>query len=234
MDADDCYIETRLLITVFVGRPTRSQIQRHNLYLIRRLQYEEIARDDPVQALRYLQTRLSESIDHSDPVQLREFHQLTALLFRSQHETAACGDGGQPGKAEASDVLLLLNKSDNSSSSGFRQATDSERSTSVSPMLAQMRMPTAHSDLMSTSTDDASMSSASTVSSDSGGVSVDPVTSETRQHQALALADRFSGHNVQKQRALLYNRLVSMLPAELVQPTAWLSDVYQNVSGVYM
>lgn len=186
-----------------------------------------------------MQTRLSESIDHSDPVQLREFHKLTALLFRSQQERigpkTADSDhdllGGQPTAISPAGALLLLNKSDNSSSSGYHQTTDSERSASESPiMLTQQQQP----DLMSMSTDDTSLSSASTMSSDNGGGCCARPTSETRQQQALALADRFSGQDVQQQRALLYNKIVSMLPAEMVQPSAWLSDVCQGVSGVHM
>lgn len=54
--------------------------------MIRKLEYEEIARTDPLYAMRYLQTKLSDVIDHNDEEQLKEFHKLTALLFRNESQ----------------------------------------------------------------------------------------------------------------------------------------------------
>lgn len=65
-----------------IYRPTRNQILRQCKYLIRKLEYEEIARADPMRALMYLQTRLNEIINHDDGKELREFHKLASLLFK--------------------------------------------------------------------------------------------------------------------------------------------------------
>lgn len=55
--------------------------------MIRKLEYEEMTRTDPLYAMGYLQTRLSDIIDHNDPVQLKHFHKLATLLFRSEPQS---------------------------------------------------------------------------------------------------------------------------------------------------
>jgi hypothetical protein len=40
--------------------------------LLRKQEYEEIAKKNPLEAINYLQTKLSDIIDHSDPKQLKE------------------------------------------------------------------------------------------------------------------------------------------------------------------
>lgn len=65
-----------------INRPTRNQILRQCKYLIRKLEYEEIARADPMRALGYLQTRLNDIINHEDGKELSEFHKLASLLFK--------------------------------------------------------------------------------------------------------------------------------------------------------
>lgn len=54
---------------------------KHCKYLLRIIEYEEIVKTNTVHAISYLQTRLSEIIDHSDPQQLQEFHKLASLIF---------------------------------------------------------------------------------------------------------------------------------------------------------
>lgn len=71
-----------LIIVLCIFRPTRNQILRQCKYLIRKLEYEEIARANPMQALLYLQTRVNEIINHEDGKELREFHKLASLLFK--------------------------------------------------------------------------------------------------------------------------------------------------------
>lgn len=280
-----------------LSRPTRSQILRHNLFLIRRLHYEEIAREDPVRALHFLQTRLSESIDHSDPVQLREFHQLTSLLFRIRVKPAqqehsntsrrsACTnshtDGDRdlhrPPLIDSSATLCSSHDNSSSSSSGHHSnsadsaAADDDDGADNAPFGAGSgRVPTnklgdvaaASSELRYASDDAASMTSSSE-SSMSSACSQPPDTgccvgstaatatasvtatalanqstgsvalAELRLQQAQRLSDRFGGElaDVQHRRSLLYNRIVSMLPADMVQPTAWLADVCRGVAEV--
>lgn len=63
-------------------RPSRNQILRQCKYLIRKLEYEEIARADPMRALGYLQSRLNEIINHEDGKEVRELYKLASLLFK--------------------------------------------------------------------------------------------------------------------------------------------------------
>lgn len=55
--------------------------------MIRKLEYEEMTRIDPLYAMGYLQTRLSDIIDHNDPAQLKQFHKLAALLFHNEPQS---------------------------------------------------------------------------------------------------------------------------------------------------
>uniref|UniRef100_A0A182NNJ1 F5/8 type C domain-containing protein n=1 Tax=Anopheles dirus TaxID=7168 RepID=A0A182NNJ1_9DIPT len=64
-------------------KPNRGNILRYCKYLLRKQEYEEITKNDPHSAILYLQTKLYDIIDHSDPVQLKEFHKLPSLLFKS-------------------------------------------------------------------------------------------------------------------------------------------------------
>nr|XP_040229116.2 muskelin isoform X1 [Anopheles coluzzii] len=64
-------------------KPNRGNILRYCKYLLRKQEYEEITKNDPLSAILYLQTKLYDIIDHSDPVQLKEFHKLASLLFKS-------------------------------------------------------------------------------------------------------------------------------------------------------
>lgn len=70
-----------------LNRPTRQQILQHCKFMIRKLEYEEMTRLDPLYAMGYLQTRLSDIIDHNDPAQLKQFHKLAALLFHSEPQS---------------------------------------------------------------------------------------------------------------------------------------------------
>ncbi|KAJ6628992.1 Muskelin [Pseudolycoriella hygida] len=70
---------------LFGGNPgNNSQVLQHYKFLIRKLEYEEIARVDPLQAMCYLQTSLSDVVDHSDSEQLKQFHKLPTLLFNNE------------------------------------------------------------------------------------------------------------------------------------------------------
>ncbi len=60
---------------------------QHCKFLIRKLEYEEMTRIDPMYAIGYLQTRLSDVIDHNDPVQLKQFHKLATLLFHNEPQS---------------------------------------------------------------------------------------------------------------------------------------------------
>lgn len=57
-------------------------VQRHAIYLLRREQFRELAAGDKAAALRFLQTSVSDVVDHADPSALAEFRALPATLFR--------------------------------------------------------------------------------------------------------------------------------------------------------
>jgi len=72
------------LWSLCLERPSRSAVSNYCKYLIRKQHYEEITYKSPVEALRYLQNKLSETIDQDDEEQLSEFHKLAALIFSNQ------------------------------------------------------------------------------------------------------------------------------------------------------
>lgn len=64
-------------------KPSRNDILRQCQYLIRRQEYEEIAKKDPIQGVGYLQTKLYDIIDHENAVQLNEviYYNFSNLSF---------------------------------------------------------------------------------------------------------------------------------------------------------
>ncbi|CAG7818322.1 unnamed protein product [Allacma fusca] len=85
-------------------RPSRQDLLRRCKLMLRRQRFEELASQDSLTALLYLQTSLSELINHEDPQQTKEFQRLTLLLFSSdeddteglrlleEEEGAVCGE----------------------------------------------------------------------------------------------------------------------------------------------
>ncbi|XP_064105784.1 muskelin-like isoform X1 [Macrobrachium nipponense] len=67
-------------------RPTAEQLLHTCILLIRKHRFSELARDDSVSALKYLQTQLHNAVDHSDPVQVQEFQALASTLFQPPEE----------------------------------------------------------------------------------------------------------------------------------------------------
>ncbi|XP_049964033.1 muskelin isoform X1 [Schistocerca serialis cubense] len=68
-------------------RPTHSQLLQKCKLLIRKHRFKELALKNSMAALHYLQTTLSEIIDHTDEEQTREFQLLTSVLFREQDDS---------------------------------------------------------------------------------------------------------------------------------------------------
>ncbi|XP_070491388.1 muskelin isoform X2 [Chironomus tepperi] len=73
-------------------KPSRDSILNYCKYLIRRQQYEEITRKNPISALSFLRNDLSETIDKNDINQVNDFHKLASLLFCNKSFTN-CSDG---------------------------------------------------------------------------------------------------------------------------------------------
>ncbi|XP_071960685.1 muskelin-like [Antedon mediterranea] len=69
-------------------RPSNDSILRRCRYLIRKHKFHELASDNQVDALRYLQTELAETVNHKDEEETQEFQQLAASLFRNNEDIA--------------------------------------------------------------------------------------------------------------------------------------------------
>ncbi|XP_066584109.1 muskelin [Prorops nasuta] len=81
-------------------RPSHEQILRRCKLLIRKYRFEELALNNCMAALEYLQTEVSEMIDHNDEEQTKEFQLLTSSLFR---ESTSLQDEDS---ADSSQILL--------------------------------------------------------------------------------------------------------------------------------
>lgn len=64
-------------------RPSKEQLLRRCKHLVRQHCFREITFKDPLSALRYLQTELSDTVDHSNPEEEREFQLQAASLFKN-------------------------------------------------------------------------------------------------------------------------------------------------------
>jgi len=84
-------------------KPSRDSILNYCKYLIRRQQYEEITRKNPISALSFLRNDLSETIDKNDINQVNDFHKLASLLFCNKSFTNYSeGDSnGQQGESSS-------------------------------------------------------------------------------------------------------------------------------------
>ncbi|CAL4059856.1 unnamed protein product, partial [Meganyctiphanes norvegica] len=64
-------------------RPSSEQLLHTCILLIRKHRFNELAAQDSIAALHYLQTQLHNAVDHSDPAQVAEFQALASTLFQS-------------------------------------------------------------------------------------------------------------------------------------------------------
>lgn len=186
-----------------LGKPTRQNIVRYSLYLLRKLEYEEIVKTNPLSAISYLQTKLYDIIDHNDSAQLKEFHKLASLLFKS--DTMDCG-------TEPTSLLTIP-------LGGSLKLNSENHPNEHEPNEKMMRVETK-------STDEADASSSSNSSSSS--LSSDCSSSQTaRAIPSTSLM--FSSRNdhsfeLKIRRCLLYNKIVDLLPESLCQPKKNICD----------
>ncbi|XP_060835034.1 muskelin [Rhopalosiphum padi] len=75
-----------------VYRCTNSEISIQCRLLIRKFKFQEIKKKDKVAAMQFLQTSVSELINHSDIEQTREFQGTAALLFKDDNQTGDFND----------------------------------------------------------------------------------------------------------------------------------------------
>lgn len=175
--------------------------------MIRRLEYEEIVKTNSIRAVGYLQTRLSDIVDHKDPEQQQEFHKLAFLLFK-------CYDSPLPVPVSAitrPPPIAVDAPSTSSSSAAATPSTSSPSTTDYSnfrysvdweSMQARYQnytppLPTIHCYGANTLKKDAEL-----------------FTNKTEEQQ----------YEMRKERCLLFNKLIELLPDHLVQPKGNLSD----------
>lgn len=192
-------------------RPSRQQILRHCKYLIRRLEYEEIVKTNSIRAVGYLQTRLSEIIDHNDPEQLQEFHKLASLLFKCDdymdsdvQTTTASSSRSNSSAMEIDPKSLTINQSSGASS-------DSNDSTSSRIHIdsKDWNMKTERYHNYTPPPTSICCYGANTLKKDA-----ELFTSKSEEQQ----------FEVKNQRCLLYNKLIELMPESMVQPKGNLSD----------
>lgn len=213
-----------------IFRPSRQQILRHCKYLIRRLEYEEIVKTNSIRAVGYLQTRLSEIIDHSDEEQLHEFHKLASLLFKcddymdsdvqtttasssrsnssameidpkslSLNQTSCGGGGGGGGTSSGGGVIGGGASSDSNDSTSSRIHIDTK----------DWSMKTERYHNYTPPPPTICCYGANTLKKDA-----ELFTSKSEEQQ----------FEVKNQRFLLYNKLIELMPEQMIQPKSNLSD----------
>ncbi|XP_015597500.1 muskelin isoform X2 [Cephus cinctus] len=67
-------------------RPSQEEILKKCKLIIRKHKFEELALRNSIEALEYLQTQISEIIDHSDEEQTKEFQLLVSVLFQTKDQ----------------------------------------------------------------------------------------------------------------------------------------------------
>lgn len=154
-----------------------------------------------IRAVGYLQTRLSDIIDHKDPEQLQEFHKLASLLFK-------CDDRPQPAPAPPKPPS---DSAEASSSAAASPSTSSPNSTEI----ANFKYPVDWSSMQSRYQNytpplpTICCYGANTLKKDA-----ELFTNKTEEQQ----------YEVRKERCLLYNKLIELMPDNMVQPRGNLAD----------
>ncbi|KAK7061161.1 Muskelin 1, intracellular mediator containing kelch motif [Halocaridina rubra] len=96
-------------------RPSTEQLLHTCILLIRKHKFNELARDNSVSALKYLQTQLHSAVDHSDPEQVQEFQALATALFQPPEEPSTvlhaiiCDDEDSGSMSTGNDLGWLHN-----------------------------------------------------------------------------------------------------------------------------
>ncbi|KAH8400886.1 hypothetical protein KR009_001632 [Drosophila setifemur] len=175
-------------------KPKRDEILKHCRFLVRKLRYEEMARQDPLKAMQYLQNHIAAVIDHSDAEQLNNFHKLAALLFKT-HDTSL--------DRESSVTTPAL-------------CTGAEDLETDPEMIAK------HKDEMADGMAPENLSMESNESLVSSGIS-DAVSSPSSS-TCTKRARTDGTSELKNKRAFLFNKLVQLMPPSMVQPERNLSD----------
>lgn len=183
------------------------------------MEYEEIVKTNSVRAVGYLQTRLSEIIDHNDPEQLQEFHKLASLLFKcddytdsdAQTTTASSSRSNSSVMEIDPKSLSALNQSSSASNDGIASiqtaTNDSSKSYDSTKDWNSVKSERYHNYTPPPPT--ICCYGANTLKKDA-----ELFTNKTEEQQ----------FEVKNQRCLLYNKLIELMPDHMVQPKGNLSD----------
>ncbi|KAK2582051.1 hypothetical protein KPH14_002756 [Odynerus spinipes] len=90
-------------------RPSHEQILKKCKLIIRKHKFEELALNNSIEALEYLQTKVSEIIDHDDIEQTKEFQLLTSILFREQTKSLEEATGSSTASSAVLGNFLGMN-----------------------------------------------------------------------------------------------------------------------------
>ncbi|KAH8299381.1 hypothetical protein KR044_000853 [Drosophila immigrans] len=177
-------------------KPKREEILKHCRYLIRKLRYEEMVRVDPLKAMQYLRHHISEVIDHADAEQLNNFHKLASLLFKP-HEIS-----------HDSTLSPKTTPEKCAETEGFEKTSDEILKAELSEVIG---LATAENISIESNESLTTSGISETVSSPSN-------SSCTKRARTESSCEK------QNRRAFLFNKLVQLMPANMVQPERNLSD----------
>ncbi|XP_037825080.1 muskelin isoform X1 [Lucilia sericata] len=189
-------------------KPKRDEILRHCRFLLRKLHYEEMAKSDPYKAMQFLRQHIAEVIDHNNKEQLKNFHKLASLLFKIDDDV----EMEQPNL----DTLPIgAGKSLAESSSDITSSSTNEED-------IYTKSADAASD-HTQATEDLSMESCES-STTSSGIS-DAASSYTAYRKSGGKRSRNDFiYDLRSRRSFLFNKLVQLMPSNMVQPERNLSD----------
>ncbi|XP_062544151.1 muskelin isoform X2 [Armigeres subalbatus] len=189
-------------------KPTRENILRYCKYLLRKQEYEETAKTNPLSAICYLQTKLYDIIDHNDPTQLKEFHKLASLLFKS--DSTDC---------ETEPTSLLACPLGGSLKPNSQKHPNEHEPNEENAKIMRVESPK--------SVDEADASSISSLSSECSSSQIAraiPSTSSSSISSRVRNKANDQLFELKIRRCLLYNKLVDLLPEQLCQPKKNISD----------
>ncbi|EDW09382.1 uncharacterized protein Dmoj_GI19068 [Drosophila mojavensis] len=175
-------------------KPKREEILKHCRYLVRKLRYEEMTRSDPIKAMEYLRHHIADVIDHTDTEQLNNFHKLASLLFKP-HD----------------------NSQDSSSPRATPELCAETEGYGAEGVGSKIEM-----------TENVGMSAAENISLESNeSLATSGISEPTSSPSGSSCTKRArteANCELQNRRAYLFNKLVQLMPASMVQPERNLSD----------
>ncbi|XP_053966512.1 muskelin isoform X1 [Anastrepha ludens] len=214
--------------TLDLEKPKRSEILMHCRYLVRKLHYEEMARAEPLKAMQYLRNHVAEVIDHSNVEQLNNFHKLASLLFRTDDSCSSVA-GRSPLTTPPLGKTLKMDSNIQVDKTAIDTNTESTESVQKKPEEGILNKSDSHNDAINNTADlsiescDSTATSSSVSASSDSAVSTSCSLSQSRRNSSKRAYD---DHllELRRRRTFLFNKIVQLMPANMVQPVKNLSD----------